>query len=306
MRFHFLLTNHYPYGLYRIEDHVKLIGAGLAELGHKVTYGFRDDVAPWPAINLLVEFFNGSPVTEQVIGLKNGNSQSGGARYAFGLICHEDLQDESAMDQPNFPLRRAGLEQLLKHVDFAWTVVPSDYSGLDGGDRVRFLEYGYAPTLRRPDVLKRDIGVLFYGDLGPRRLPLYNALVQRGVSVSATFGMLPGYVKNDLLDRSRIVVDIRRVAPVRFLNPSRICTALHAGTLVVSERIDNGKLSSLYQYTLPVEFDQLIEVCVGAAGNEQAVEAGAAARELFAQNTSMATNLKRVMDLPVFGEAEAG
>lgn len=306
MRFHFLLTNHYPYGLYRIEDHVKLIGAGLAELGHKVTYGFRDDVAPWPAINLLVEYFNDSPVTEQVIGLKNGNSKSGGARYAFGLICHEDLQDESAMDQPNFPLRRAGLEQLLKHVDFAWTVVPSDYSGLDGGDRVRFLEYGYAPALRRADVPQRDIGVLFYGDLGSRRLPLYNALVQRNVSVSASFGMLPGYLKNDLLDRSRVVADVRRLAAVRFLNPARICTALHAGALVVSENFQTGKLAPLYEYTVAAEFDQIVDICAGAVGNPHVLEAGAAARELFAKNTSMAANLTRVMDLPVFAEAAAG
>jgi hypothetical protein len=285
---------------------VKLIGGGLAELGHEITYGFRDDVAPWPAINLLVEFFNDSPVTEQVIGLKAGSFKSGGGRYAFGLICHEDLQDDSVMNHPNFPDRRAGLERLLKHVDFAWTIVPSDYSGLDGGERVRFLEYGYAPALRRPDVLQRDIGVLFYGDLGPRRLPLYNILVQRGVSVSASFGMLPGYVKNDLLDRARVVADVRRLAPVRFLNPSRICTALHAGALVVSESFDKGPLSSLYQYTLGVEFDQIVDVCASAAGDDRAREAGAAARELFASNTSMAANLKRVMDLPVFGEAAAG
>src|SRR5579859_8145783 len=88
MHFHFLLTNHYPYGVYKIEDHVKLISGGLAALGHKVTYGFDDDVAPWPSLNLLVEFFNRSPVVDQVIGLKAAST-----RYAFGLLCHEDLQD---------------------------------------------------------------------------------------------------------------------------------------------------------------------------------------------------------------------
>jgi hypothetical protein len=93
---------------------------------------------------------------------------------------------------------------------------------------------------------------------------------------------------------------------VRFLNPSRICTALHAGALVVSESFDRGPLSSLYEYTLSVKFDQVVDVCAGAAANEKVLEAGAAARELFATKTSMAANLKRVMDLPVFREAAAG
>ncbi len=301
MRFHFLLTNHYPYGVYRIEDHVRLIGGGLAALGHKITYGFDDDVAPWPAINLLVEFFNQSPVVEQVIGLKAGKKE----RYAFGLICTADLQDGSLMDDPAFPDRRPSLERILPHMDFAWTAVPCDYGALAGGDRVRFLEYGYVPSLRRPDILPRDIDVLVYGGLGERRTPLFNALVQRGLSVSATTGILPGYFKNDLLDRARVVLDVRRLDTVRFLSPSRLCMALHAGAAVVSETFDGGPLSRFYQYTAPVRFEEIVDVCATVARADACLELGRVARDAFARETSMTANLRRVMDLPVFEEAEA-
>src|SRR5581483_6672719 len=108
MRFHFLLTNHYPFGLYRIEDHIRLISAGLAELGHRITYGFDDDVMPWPTINLLFEFFNDSPVVEQVVTCKRDPS----TRYAFGLICYEDPHDP-VMRDPDFPTRLASLERLV-------------------------------------------------------------------------------------------------------------------------------------------------------------------------------------------------
>lgn len=297
MHFHFLLTNHYPYGVYKIEDHIKLIGGGLAALGHKITYGFDDDVVRWPGVNLLVEFFNFSPVVDQVIGLKTSST-----RYAFGLICHADLQDTSVMADPNFPDRRPSLERLLPHMDFAWTVVPCDYGSIPGGEKMRYLEYGYVPSLRRPDRLARDRDVLIYGSVGSRRSDLFNALVQRGLSVSMTTGILPGYFKNDLLDRARVVVDVRRSDAVRFLSPSRQCTVLHAGAAIVAEAFDASPLSKLYSYGAAVPFRDVVDMCVTVARSDACGELGRLARDTFARETSMAANLRRVMDHPVFRE----
>ena len=300
MHFHFLLTNHYPYGVYKIEDHLKLIGGGLGALDHKITYGFDDDVAPWPSVNLLVEFFNFSPVVDQVIGLKQSS-----ARYAFGLICPEDLQDAATMDDPGFPDRRRSLERLLPHMDFVWAAVPRDYSAMPGGERVRHLEYGYVPSLRRAGARERDIDVLFYGFVGPRRGPLFNALVQRSLKVEMTTGILPGYFKNDLLDRARLVFDVRRAEDVRFPAPARLATVLHAGVAIVLERFDAGPLSTFYQYTANAPMPEILDLCERVARSDQCLALGVAAREAFAAHTSMAANLRRVMDLPVFREIEA-
>jgi len=300
MRFHFVLTNHYPFGVYKIEDHIKLIAGGLVDLGHKVTYGFDDDIAPWPAVNLLVEFFNDSPVVDQVIGLKRSST-----RYAFGLVCTEDLQDASVMDHPDFPGRRSSLERLLPYMDFGWTVVPSDYSGLAGGDKMRFLEYGYVPSLRRQDILQRDIDVLFYGFVGPRRMPLFEAFAARGLSVSMTTGILPGYFKHDLLDRARVVTAARRSEDARFLAPAGIATVLHAGVAIVCEKFDTSPLASLYQYVAAVDFREVVNMTERVARSDQCLALGAAGREAFAQQTSMARNLRRAMDTPLFEEAAA-
>lgn len=300
MHFHFLLTNHYPYGVYKIEDHIKLIGGGLADLGHKVTYGFDDDVVPWPGINLLVEFFNFSPMVDQVIGLKTSS-----ARYVFGLICPEDVQDAMVMDDPNFPDRRPSLERLMPHLDFVWAVVPCDYSGAPGAEKVRFLEYGYVPSLRRADVLTRNIDVLFYGFVGPRRGPLFNALVERGLKVSMTTGILPGYFKYELLDRARVVVDVRRAETVRFLSPARQCTVLHSGAAIVAEKFDESPLSKLYAYGAAVPFNEVLNMCTALARAKECAEIGRVARDSFARETSMAANLRRVMDHPVFEELES-
>jgi hypothetical protein len=302
MRFHFLLTNHYPYGCYRIEDIVVPIAAGLGELGHAVTYGFDDDVAPWPAVNLLVEFFNDPKVVDQVAALKS----SGKPRICFGLIGIEDIQDRSVMAAPNFPDRRPNLERLLKLVDFGWTVVPCDYGAMTDPTRVRFLEYGYAPSLRRDGAVPRDVDVLFYGSIGGRRTELFNALVGRGLSVEATLGHLPDYLRDDMLDRARLVADTRRDEAVRFLAPTRIVAALHSGVAVVSEQFDISPLSSLYTYVVTTTGAEFLDVCAGLARSDRFREAGQAARDAFARETSMARNVRRAMDIPVFKELTAG
>lgn len=298
MRFHFLLTNHYPYGCYKIEDIVAPIAAGLAELGHRITYGFDDDVPPWPAVNLLVEFFNEPTVVDQVLTLR----RAGRERYCFGLVAYEDLADPSVMANPNFPERLPNLERLLPMLDFGWSIVPCDYSGLGGGERIRFLELGYAETLRRDPGLPRDTDVVFYSDLGDRRVPLFNELVRRGLRVSATFGVLPDFVKFDLLDTAKVMADARRSEAVRFLAPTRIVAALHGGQAVVSERFDQSPLSKLYRYVMACEPGEWVETCRQVAQSPAAAELGQAAREAFRRETSMPDNLARVMDLPVFAE----
>lgn len=300
MRFHFLLTNHFRYGCFRIEDICVPIATGLGELGHTVTYGFDDDVPPWPAVNLLVENFNNPAVVDQMERLKAGKQ-----RYCFGLVGHEDIADTGMFDNPSFPNRRRNLERALMLVDFGWTIVPCDYGALPGGERVRFLEYGYAPGLRTDSSLPRDIDVLFYGELGDRRLPLFNALMSRGLKVEASFGLLPAFFAQDLIDRAKIVADIGRTDGLRFLTPTRICAALQRGATVMSEQIDRSPLAKLYRYTAPVTLGDFVETAVVVVQSGRAPEIGLKAREIFAIETSMAANLLRAMDLPVFTELAA-
>jgi hypothetical protein len=117
-----------------------------------------------------------------------------------------------------------------------------------------------------------------------------------------TTGILPGYFKNDLLDRARVVADVRRSEDARFLAPARLAAVLHAGVALVAERFDAGPLAAFYPYTANAPMGEFVDLCERVARSDQCLALGAAAREEFAANTSMAVNLRRVMDLPVFEE----
>ena len=146
------------------------------------------------------------------------------------------------------------------------------------------------------------LDVLFYSDLGPRRLPLFNALVQRKLSVSATFGLLPEYVKFELIGRARLIADARRNEDVRFMAPTRLVIALHAGVGVVSEAFDTGPLSTLYRYVVTTDAGGFLDTCANVARNPDILRLGAMAREAFARDTSMARNLRAAMQGPLFSE----
>ncbi len=301
MRFHFLLTNHYPYGCARIQDALVPIAAGLVELGHRVTYGFDDDVPPWPAVNVLVESFGDDTVVDQVIALR-GQAQS---RYCFGLLCPWDIDGPEVTGDPDAPRRRANLERLMPHVDFVWTLQPGAVGGLVDPGRLRLLELGYCAALRRDSVLPRDLDVLFWGDLAGRRQALFLELNRRGLRVDTTLSVMPDYIRRDLLDRAHLVVDIRMTEAQHFLSPDLLVAGIHAAAAIVCERFDASVLSSLYRYVAPAAADELADLCVMLIQSGRAQALGTAARDLFAAETSMAGNLRRAMSVPVF-DALAG
>lgn len=60
-----------------------------------------------------------------------------------------------------------------------------------------------------PSNVPKDIGVLFYGSLSPRRIALLEKLENSGLRPSVHFGVF-GETRNALIDRSRLVVDIKQ------------------------------------------------------------------------------------------------
>jgi len=114
-------------------------------------------------------------------------------------------------------------------------------------------------------------------------------------------------MRDNLIGRSKVVLDVKRSDNVKFTSPSRICTAVQMGATLVSETFDTSRLASLYAYTQACPFGEVVDRAAALARSADWQELGPAARERFKRETSMAENLGRAMRLPVFSElADAG
>lgn len=258
-KFSFYLSNHPSGSLVTIGDILQPIAGGLVEAGHSVQYENRFFYNR-PVVNVVVEFFADDVFVDSLLERK----RSLGPDFIFGVLVTEDIDDPSVMDNPSFPNRRENLRRVLEVADFVWSLVPVEgYTRfVPDPARVAFLRLGYVHALaekRRPG--GQDIDVLVYGLIVPRRDQAMAELARRGWTVRSTLGVMPDYIRIDMLRRSKIVLDIRRAEWVRFSSPSRIVAALHAGVAVASEHLDTGDLDYLFAYTDAYLYEKLIDAC---------------------------------------------
>ncbi len=300
MIFNFILRNHHDTSLNSMADLLQPIWHGLRENGHQVI-GFGTRFYKPPAVNVLVEFFNEDPFVDGLLRLK----QEQGEGMILGLICTEDPQDGMVMN--DFPNRRPNLERILSVVDFVWTLLPvrEYYERAGVSDRTRVLRYGFSPGCLDRDLitdpLRRDLDAVLYGNEHGRRATVAAAIRQRGVGCVVTYReFYPGFMTDDLLRRSKLVLDLRRGEQVRFLSPTRIVKALHSGALVLSERFDTSEIAGLYDYTVTCAYEEMAERAVDLVRSGDAVALGLETLSRFKAGPSMASNIAAAMTLPVF------
>lgn len=288
-KFSIYLQNH-PHGsLVTIGDILQPLAAGLAEAGHSVQYenGFLYNR---PVVNLLIEFFPDRAFVDGVIERKRmlGND------FPLGLLVTEDIGDPSVMDNPSFPDRREHLLRMLEVADFVWSLVPiTDYARFVPDPRkVAFLRFGYVHALaekRRPG--GQDIDVLIYGLTVPRRTAIMEDLSRRGWNVRSTLGVMPDYIRLDMLKRTKLIVDVRRAEWVRFNSPSRIVAGLHAGVAVAAEHFDTGDLRYLFSYCRAAPYADLADA-IDEQLKGDAVAFGIEAQRRFRMEAPMRAFLK--------------
>lgn len=312
MEFHLYLANHHPHSFVLLEDVVRPVIAGLEDGGHRVV-SFSTDIVLAPRVNLFVEFFPDNSFVDTLIALK----QKAGEGFLFGIVCTEDMGDPIVW-KLSVPARRTGLERLLPHADFVWTLLSAEsYRPFVALERLARIDYGYSPRLVPPfytgDPAERDIDVLIYGSPYKTRLPVAEELRRRGLTceftVSATTGNdgkpklqgLPRYLADEVIAGSKVALDMRRGPEVRGLSVARVSAIVHSGTALVAEEFDVSETARFYRYTMPAPYDALADTCERLVRGGDYVRQGAAMRERFASETSMRDNMFAAMKLPFFG-----
>ena len=283
------LRNHSQGSLVTIGDILQPVAASLAEAGHSIQYE-NHFLYNRPVINLLVEYFVDQAFVDDLIQKK----RTLGNDFAFGVLVTEDVGDPLVMDNPSFPGRLANLRRVLEVADFVWSLVPADvYSSIvPDPARVAFLRLGYVHALaEKRRAGGQDIDVLVYGQPVPRRDAIMAEIARRGWIARSTLGVMPDYIRLDMLRRAKLILDIRRAEWIRFNSPSRIVAGLHAGVAVASELFETGDLAYLFDYARTAPYGELADA-VDRLLKADAVGFGIDAQRRFRLQAPMRTFLK--------------
>jgi hypothetical protein len=311
MDFHLYLANHHPYSFALLEDVVRPVIAGLEDDGHRVV-SFSTDIVFAPRINLFVEYFYDQGFVDTILALK----KQLGDGFLFGVICTEDLADPLVWKLSHAD-RLTGLKRILPHADFVWTLLaPGSYREFVAPERLARIDYGYSARLVPPvyteDPAQRDIDVLIYGSSYKYRMSVSDEIRRRGLSceytISAALGPgdkpkmqgLPRYLADEVVARSKLVIDMRRGPEVRGLSVARVVSIVHSGTAIVAEEFDVSETARFYRYTTPAPYEGIADTCERLVRGGDYVRLGAAMRERFAAETSMRDNMVAVLKLPFF------
>jgi hypothetical protein len=274
MLFNFYLANHDAGGVKRLRDAVAPLHHGLVEAGHHVI-DFGLALALAPAINLLVENFSNTAVTDGILKLKAEQ----GDRLRFGIVCPSDIDDRDPSP------RLANLRRLAPVADFVWSFLPQT------AIETTHLELGFSERLlnRQPiaTAALRDLDVLVIGRATPYRAAAADALRRGGLGCYVTGDApLPGFALDDLVRRAKVLLDLRCRAGADYASPLRAVMGLHGGTLVASEK-SGRRLGRLDDYVLLAEPQELVERCAAVVRSGMAVDMGLAALAKFRAETSM-------------------
>lgn len=308
MIFNFFLGNHHANALNSLGDLLQPIYEGLIEAGHHVI-GFGTGMMPTPAVNVLVEWFENDSFAEALLRAKADK----GDAFVFGVLCTEDLADELVMDPSKYPRRLANLRRILPVADFVWTLLPQQglLDTICRPGTIALVEYGFSETCLNRSLVRaaarRDVDVVLYGNESPYRTHIVDGLKRQGITCFVSQREAwPTFMMDDLIRRAKVLLDLRRGPSVRFLSPTRIVKGLHCGTAVVSELFDTSEIASLYAYTEPCAYDDIVDRCVRLIRSGSYLKRGLAAQMKFQAERSMRDMMARALSAPVFRRLARG
>jgi len=157
---------------------------------------------------------------------------------------------------PKYPHYAELMRQALCIWDYSKTNIERlQEMGISGAIHVP-AGYHKALEVMRQDVPK-DIDVLFYGTLSPRRDRILKALAERGVGVKVAFGVY-GEARNALIERSRIIINIH-CDEIDTLEEVRLSYLLANHCFIVSENSAQNPYGDGVVYCA---YEELADTCV--------------------------------------------
>lgn len=123
------------------------------------------------------------------------------------------------------------------------------------------MPFGYHPSMERCKPAEKDIDVLFFGSMHPRRLAIIHRFQELGINIVAVKGAY-GADRDALVSRAKIVINMhyRDDHP---LETVRLNYLMANKAFIVSERGWDDEENAVYQDGLVfTEYDDLVDACI--------------------------------------------
>lgn len=264
-RVNILLHNHGPLRHVgpALEPLVNYFWRTLAALGFEVTA--TDDKLEREAVNVYFEYFLDERLLHKLFAIKRNYGVRVGV-IATELIIANDipyLRDGSlhvdvgagraATGDESAQASRLRVANLLAHAasfDFTWSLLDrTNALMLRYNPNSYLFPVGYLSPLRPAATVPKDIDVLFFGALTPRRAAFVEEIRAARLNVTCIgrhtdIGYVPEFVLDSYIDRAKIVLNLTFADRMdgtdespKFVSCGRVPSALSRGALVVSESI---------------------------------------------------------------------
>lgn len=106
----------------------------------------------------------------------------------------------------------------------------------------------------------RDLDVVWYGSVTPRRAAILESLTAAGVHVTALYGVL-GAERDRYIDRAKVVLDLKQVGTEPD-DQTRVFWSLSRGACTLSENAARGLLANI----TPESAVSAVQICLGHDG----------------------------------------
>ncbi len=264
-RVNFLLHNHGPVRqtATSMEPLLNYFWGALDSLGFAVTVS--DEKHDPNAVNVYFEYFLDERFLHKLFAFKKHYGLKLGV-VAAELIVGEDIpymrdgilhftpgglqpvSGDAAVETSR--LRVKNLLTFAPRFDFIWSLLQRTQTLMSRHNPHSYLfPIGYRPPSRPPAAGVRDIDVLFFGTMTPRRVAFLDEIRSSGLNVvcvgrNTEMGYVPAFILDTLIDRAKIVLNLTLTDQAetgdvdpKFVSCVRVASALSRGALVVSEII---------------------------------------------------------------------
>ncbi|NNJ95508.1 MAG: hypothetical protein HKP57_12230 [Halobacteria archaeon] len=180
------------------------------------------------------------------------------------------------------------LKLLKRHPVWDYSRYNIEQLGKLGISNITHCPIGYSDVLQRiAPAPEKDIDVLFYGSINPRRLAILEALARADLRVETLFGVY-GEQRDAVIARSRLVLNIHYY-PAKIFEIVRISWLLANAVCVVSEDSPlDSALESVQDGIVQAPYDRLVDTCRKVIRNNRWETTGRKGYEIFSGNRQSA------------------